>query len=302
MNSIKTIGKSFFLGLSILFFMSDLHSQSYKNLTHLKGGNIETYYSEGALEQAEAMAFLCENVLSFYKTIIDFEPTVTLLVLSPTDWSAYTHFPVYGMPHYPNAKTLVVASQDNDFWKSMLPPLDNLPTDLGNQISETYVDYNGKITMRAFFNLLAIHELGHAYHEQGGLSMQRKWLGELFCNMFLHTFIAENRPELLPALTIFPNMVVSSTSRESLKYSTLNDFEANYGLIASQHPQNYGWYQCRLHTAAGNIYDEAGITAFSNLWNTLKANKDPIDDAALAELLTTQVHESVAHVQMHWND
>ena len=301
MNSIKSFGRSFLLSLSIFLSVSEIQAQSYENLNHLKGHNIEIYYSEGTNEQAVSMATLCDGVISFYGSIIDFEPTVTLLVLSPTDWGKYTHFPVYGMPHYPNKETLVVASEDNDFWKSMLPPLDQLPAGLAQQISDTYVDSNQNLTMRGFFDLLAIHELGHAFHEQGNLTMQRKWIGELFSNMFLHTYIAEKKPELLPALTIFPKMVVTSVNKEDLKYSTLSEFETNYGLIANQFPQNYGWYQCQLHTAAGNIYDEAGVSAFQKLGNVLKTNNDPLDDSALAKLLSKMVHESVANVQLKWN-
>lgn len=41
-----------------------------------------------------------------------------LLVLSEADWSKYTDFPVYGMPHY-NDNMLVVASEDNDFGRAL---------------------------------------------------------------------------------------------------------------------------------------------------------------------------------------
>jgi len=39
--------------------------------------------------------------------------------------------------------------------------------------------------------------------------MQRLWMQELFCNIMLHTYIAENEPQNLPALELFPEMVVS---------------------------------------------------------------------------------------------
>lgn len=302
MKTIKNTGKRIILGLSILLSISYIQGQTFENLNHLKGHNLETYYSDGSNTQAEQMAALCDSVISFYSATINFKPSVTLLVLSPTDWKKYTNFPVYGMPHYPNNQTLVVASEDNDFWKSMLPPLDKLPQELAQQISNTYVDSNGNLTMRDFFDLLAIHELGHTFHEQGKLTMQRKWIGELFSNMFLHNYIAKKKPELLPALTIFPRMVVNSTNKKDLKYSTLREFEENYGLIASQFPQNYGWYQCRLHTASGNIYDLAGVSAFQKLWNVLKTNNKHLDDSVLAKLLSEMVHESVANIQLKWNN
>lgn len=300
MKTFKNTGKTIILGLSILLSISTVQGQTFEELNHLKGHNLDTYYSEGAKTQAQQMAALSDNVITFYSTAINFKPTVTLLVLSPADWNTYTTFPVYGMPHYPNKETLVVAAEDNDFWKSMLPPLDTLPKELAQQISTTYVDANGNITMRGFFDLLAIHELGHAYHEQGDLTMQRKWIGELFSNMFLHNYIAEKKPELLPALTIFPKMVINSTNKTDLKYTSLSAFEENYGLIASQFPQNYGWYQCRLHAAAGTIYDQAGVAAFQKLWKVLQATNETLNDNELAELLSKSVHESVANIQVNW--
>src|SRR5690606_27769758 len=162
---------------------------------------------------------------------------VTLFGFSSGDWSKYTNFPVYGMPHYNDAQTLIVASEDNDFWESFIPPLDQLPKELAQQIANTYSDQNNSLTMRGFFDLLAIHELGHAFHEQGGLTMQRKWMGELFANILLHTYIAEKEPELLPALTVFPQMVVSSTNKSDLKFTTLIELETNYNLIGQNFPQ-----------------------------------------------------------------
>ncbi len=300
MKTIKNARHTIIFVLYLILSITNIQSQTFDKLNYLKGQNLDTYYSNGSNEQAKQMTALCDSVISFYSASINFKPRVTLLVLSPSDWSLHTHFPVYGMPHYPNEKTLVVASEDNDFWKSMLPPLDKLPQELAQQISKTYVDDMGKLTMRGFFDLLAIHELGHAYHEQGDLTMQRKWIGELFSNMFLHNYIAEKRPELLPALTIFPNMVVNSTNKENLKYTTLSGFEENYGLIASQFPQNYGWYQCRLHSAAGNIYDQAGVAAFQKLWRVLQLDKELLDNDALAKLLSNKVHKSVANIQLNW--
>lgn len=286
----------------LLFSASTVFAQSLEDLNHLEGYKTKTYYSSGSKEQAETMAKRCDNVISFYKSLINFEPTVTLLVLSPDDWRKYTKFPVYGMPHYNDAKTLIVASEDNDFWKSFIPPLDQLPKELAQQISKTYSDKNNSMSMRGFFDLLAIHELGHAFHEQGGLTMQRKWMGELFANILLHTYIAEKEPELLPALTVFPQMVVSSTSKSDLKFTTLNELESNYNLIGQQYPNNYGWYQCRWHMAAGNIYDEGGIAAFKNLWQELKSHNEPLDDSKFATLLSDKVHQSVADVQLKWNE
>ena len=286
----------------ILILPLNLLGQTYDGLNQLKGYRVNTNYSDGSKEQAEEMAERCENVMSFYAKLIDFEPSVTLLVLSKEDWAKHTNFPVYGMPHYDDKSTLIVASEDNDFWNSFIPPLEMLPQELAKQISKTYSDENGNLTMRSFFDLLAIHELGHAFHIQGALTMQREWMGELFANIFLHTYIAEKERELLPALTVFPKMVVSSTDKEDLKFTTLNDLESNYGKISQQYPNNYGWYQSRWHMAAATIYDEGKITAFQNLWFTLKNQKEILDDKSFETLLANKVHQSVADVQINWDE
>ncbi len=304
MKLIKNFSKSILLGICVLLLVSvsNVQAQSLENLNYLEGYNTKTFYSEGSDEQAESMATHCDSVVSFYKSLFNFEPTVTLLVLSPKDWNIYTNFPVYGMPHLKDSQTLVVASNDNDFWKSFIPPLDQLPSEMSKQISDTYTDKNSSITMRGFFDLLAIHELGHAFHIQGGLKIQRKWMGELFANILLHTYIAENEPELLPVLTVFPKMVVSSANKDELKFTTLEELESNFDVIGQQFPNNYGWYQCRWHMAAGTIYDKGGITAIQNLWVALKSQQKPLNDLELANLLTEKVHQSVADVQLNWDE
>lgn len=283
------------------FLIFNLYAQDYEGLIPLEKHETQTYYSSGAQVQAEEMALRCNNVRNFYKELFHFNPEITLLVLSEKDWSRFTSFPVYGMPHYKDDKTLIVAADDNEFWKSFIPPLENLSPVLRDKIVSVYSDKNHNLTMRSFFDLLAIHELGHAYHMQGGLNMQRRWMGELFSNIFLHTYIAEMEPELLPALTTFPEMVVSSTDPATLTYTSLTDLEANYEKIAQQFPQNYGWFQCRWHKAAGEIYEEGKTAVMRRLWQMLKAEEKPLNDEMLIKELDEKVHASVADVPLKWD-
>ena len=167
-------------------------------------------------------------------------------------------------------------------------------------LNDAYGDGKGGLTMEPFFDLLAIHELGHAYTSQGGLKTQRRWMGELFPNIMLHNFIAVKQPGLLLALTLFPKLVVATTDTASLKYTTLQDLETYYNEIGPKYPQNYGWYQCRWHVAAGTIYDAGGIEAIKKLWTALKANQNKLTDEELVKLLTG-VDQSVANVPLNWD-
>jgi len=304
------INKTLFIGsskgyllifLCIFFYAQMLTAQPYNDLVGLAGYKAKVYFSYGNDQRAKIVAARMDNVLNFYDKILPFEPEVTLLILNPTDWPKHTTFPVYGMPHYDDTRDLLImASENNDFWKSFIPPIDKLPKDLADKISSTYVDESGNLTMQPFFDLLAIHELGHAYHFQAGLNMQRMWMGELFCNILLHTFIAENEPEQLPALTVFPQMVIGG-GKEGYKFTSLSDIEERYEEIGQQYPQNYGWYQCRWHSAAGNIYDAGGVEAFVKLWNAFSEQKEKLNDEELANLLSNKVHQSVADVMLKWD-
>ena len=269
----------------------------FSKLDSLSGYNLKVYYSKGQKERALQVAKLSDNAITYNQTLINFKPNVTLLILSPADWPVYTKFPVYGMPHYTNEQVLVVAAEDNSFWQSFIPPLDQLPPSLADQIRNVYVQ-NGKLSMQPFFDLLALHELGHAYHKQASLNVQRKWMGELFCNIFLHTYIAENKPELLPALTLFPNMVVQG-GISNYSFTTLGQFESNYEEIATKYPKNYGWYQCRLHAEARKIYDAGGKLVFQRLWSALKSSSNK-DDKQFVEQLRNDVHPAIADVMLKW--
>ena len=277
-------------------------AQSVDSLNQLKDQSFPVYYSSGHQQRAQTMALQIAKAIAFHQNLLEFKPTVTLLILSANDWKTYTTEPVvYGMPHYNEKnKRLIVAAEDNEFWQSFLPPLDQLPESLRKPIQTTYSSSDGHITMQPFFDLLAIHELGHAFHMQSGLVMQRNWMGELFANILLHTYIAEKEPELLPALTLFPKMVVAAGSKE-FKYTTLQDIQERYSEIARQYPKNYGWYQCRWHAGAAGIYDAAGKQVCCKLWDALKGNKEMLTDEQLVTLLETMVHKRMADMIKYWD-
>lgn len=285
--------------LIVFAFITNTYAQRFAKLDSLIKPAFNVYYSAGAIHRATEISNQVEKAMNFYYDLLGFKPTITLLVLNAADWPTYTSFPVYGMPHYNDTKTLVVASDDNPFWQSFLPPLNQLPNTLQKEIKKAYGMKDGTLSMRAFFDLLAIHELGHAFHLQHKLTVQRKWMGELFCNIFLHTYVATLAPHLLDELTVFPKMVVANGTRE-FKYTSLQDIEERYNEIGQHHPKNYGWYQCKWHVAAATIYDAGGKKVVQDLWLQLK-NKEILSDPDLLSLFST-IHPSLADVMRNWEN
>ncbi len=288
------------LSFLLAIMNSEAQAQQYDQLTELKDHQLKIYYSNKYNARATAMAGRLDKAIEFNFSLLGFKPDVTLLILSPDDWNTFTTFPVYGMPHYNDDKTLIVAAEDNAFWKSFVPPLDKLPETISGQIKKVYSQPDGTLSMEAFFDLLAIHELGHAFHQQGGLTMQRKWLAELFVNILLHTFIAENEPQQLPALTLFPQMVVGGGST-GFKYTSLRDIEERYDEIGQQYPQNYGWYQCRWHVAAELIYNTGRKQLLKKLWDALQNNKELLADNKLVDFLEKSGNKTLADVPRNWD-
>lgn len=266
-------------------------------------GFTQTYrFSPGHEARATSIALFMEQAGNFFQKEIKFTPKITLYILAPQHWKGIAAKPLhdtYGFPHNIDMERLAIAADDNPFWQSFLPPLDKLPPPLIAQINNAYGKPDGGHTMMPFFDLLALHEMGHSYHTQAGLKMHRYWMGELFVNIMLHTYIAEKQPELLPALETFPNMVVDFGTAE-YKYTSLEDFEKLYETLGMG-PKNYGWYQSKLHSAAKDTYNAGGKYVLKKLWKALKKHQEDMTDEAFANMLNKEVHPSVANVYLNWN-
>lgn len=274
--------------LLIIFFLCHLSifvkAQNLNDLSKHEIGD-KFYYSNTVRESADKIISLIVEAEKYFKNLFKISPSYTLLVLNPEDWKRYAHpNAVYGIPHY-NNEQLIVAGEDNEFWKRNIPTMNLLPQELAEEYKNAYTVENGNLSLQAGFNLLAIHELGHAFQNAAGIIKQSNWLNELFSNIMLHTFIAQKNPDLLPQLTLFPKGIVHSIKRQDLKFTDLADFDLKYNEIAQFHPMNYGWYQSNFHIKAAEFYEQAGEQGMINLWNTLKEQKDVLTSDSLISLL-----------------
>lgn len=271
------------------------NAQPCPDLNELSEFSVKAYYSPGNEERARIIVTRCAKTINYISRLVGFTPTVSLFILNPEHWKKYATFPVYGMPHYSNER-LIIASQNNDLWKSIFLPLDQLPKDLADKFTQVYKTGDGTLSMISFFDLLALHELGHGFHIQAGLEMHRLWMQELFCNLMLHTYIAENEPESLPELEVLPEAVVA-VGTKGFEFTAMTDFEKMY---SSMDFKNFAWYQCKLQIAAKNIYNSGGEKIFIKLWQGLKEHKEEMTDAQFAEFLTDKVSSEIAKIQTDW--
>jgi hypothetical protein len=169
-----------------------------------------------------------------------------------------------------------------------------------------YPDGAGGLDLQPFFDLVTIHELGHAFEVLGDLRLPTFWLGEIFANLALHAFVATRQPESLDTLEVLST--VGSQSRRldarmrAEGYTSLEDLEVHYtGGDNPMSPLNYVWYQYRWQRLAARVFDADGEDALRRFWDCFRA-RDVLEVAAasLATLLRAEVSETLGRGVENW--
>ncbi len=272
-------------------------TQYHSALQNMEGYPFPVLFSDDVQTRAKKVAERCERARRYLKDVLGFNPKLRLLVLSPEDWAEHAAFPLYGMPHYAEGEKIIVGDEPPDFWQGVVRMLDDVLTPAERAEAEAvYGTVDGRIDMASFSDLLAVHELGHLFHEQVPFAFPRLWLMELFANFCLHAYVAEVEPELMPLWTMMPERMAALPT-EGVPHRSLEDFEQLYVGVGAE---NYVWYQFRQVVAIESIYDAAGVGALRRLYRTFAAHEGELTDLQLAALLEEQVHPAAAQVMRSW--
>jgi hypothetical protein len=240
-------------------------------LPSLDGYPFQVRYSASRRAEAVRLANLTRDAYVYFEaTFPGTSPTLIATYLASADWPRG-----YGEPsYYPPDRRLRVATDDNAFWQSFgkIAHVAS-PFDAYRMLEKTYADETGTLRLGRFFDLVAVHELAHAFALQGGATFPTLWLNELYANLAMYAFIARTRPSELPYLTTLPEALTHITALNAAMcvggYTSLDDFERHYPVANTKKPisgVNYGWYQVRLIRAAREMYEEGGEAALTRLW------------------------------------
>jgi hypothetical protein len=250
----------------------------HAGLEHVGDFPFAVFASTDVVPRARDIAQRASRALGFLGSALHVEPELALLVLAPHDWEGRASHPVYGMPNYDGAGNLVVAGAPSDFWRGFVELVAESQPNALPILNEAY-EVDGEIDLSPFFDLLAIHELGHRLHQVGIVRFPRLWLAEFFCNLCLHTYVAEEEPQALEVLEAFP-AAVAAVPPERMLHNDLGTFEQVYDRMP---PHNYGWYQCQLHVAAKCVYDAGGAAVLRRLWDRFRLSEAELT-VALCEI------------------
>jgi hypothetical protein len=240
--------------------------------------------SAGLEAQARKIAARCSDAYDLLSHAFERTPAITLLVLAEDDWND-PGLP-YGMPYYADGQ-LVVAGEPAQFWRLFVPLLEHAPAPLREAAVQVY---GKELDLSPFFNLLAVHELGHSFPKPG--VFPRHWLDETFANLCLHAYIASREQGLLPVLEAFPN-AVAAIAPTNFPCRSLHEFETVY---SGMDAVNYGWFQCHFHVAARGVYDSGGIAVLKRFFRRFSRP----DDDVLAAVLLGDVSRELAKLPLCW--
>jgi hypothetical protein len=242
-------------------------------------GGLPTFASAGLEVRAALIGRIAADSHEYIAELLGFSPGTQVLVLSEVDWPSRTETPLYGLPNASDG-TLVVAGTEAPFWGQLTEMVAEVDQP---ELARVYGS-GGAIRLGPFFDLVAVHEVGHVFHE-GSQHFPRLWLQELFANLCLHTWVAERSPESLPILMTLPRLGAKA-SPEAFAHRTRDDFERLYTGVGGP---NYVWFQFRLQLEAAALYDRAGAAALTRMFDAFR-----LDDAALARRLDEAVDPGLA--------
>jgi hypothetical protein len=282
-------------------------------LDHVRGYPFEVRYSTGSLLRARASADVAADAYQYFSRLFSgVEPDIAVIVADEMDWASKQP---YGLPFFNDDDgqirpgIVVMPAGGGTFWVAIGHDLRDASPRRYKTLLAAYPDGAGGLDLQPFFDLVTIHELGHAFERLGDLRLPTFWLGEIFANLALHAFIAVRRPESLNTLEVLSTVGAQSrrlaARMRSEGYSTLEELEAHYtGGDQPMSPLNYVWYQYRWQRLAARMFEVDGEDGLVRFWDFFHAT-DRVDSyeataASLAPLLTTEVSKTLGRAVRNW--
>ena len=282
-------------------------------LTRLEGYRFEVRYSDGAGERARAAADITADAYAYFTRLFSaVEPDIAVVVADEEDWESGQP---YGLPFFNDdvdqirPGVIVMPAGPGDFWRAMGQDLRQVSAGGYRRLLATYPDGSGGLDLQPFFDLVTIHELGHAFETLGDLRLPTFWLSEIFANLALHAFVVTKQPESRNTLEVLSTVGAQSRSLGARMraggYSTLEELEAHYtGGEDPMSPLNYVWYQYRWQRLAAKVFDADGEDGLIRLWGcfhaTDRSGAGEVTARSLAPLLTSEVSETLGRAVRTW--
>jgi hypothetical protein len=282
-------------------------------LSQLTGYPFEVRYSAGSLVRARAAADVAANAYVYFSRLFGgVEPDIAVIVAGEADWSGNGP---YGLPFFRDDAAeirpgiVLMPAGGGDFWQEIGQDIRDASPRGYAKLLATYPDGTGGLDLQPFFDLITIHELGHAFEVLGDLRLPTFWLSEIFVNLAMHAFVATQLRASLPTLEVLPTVGARSRKLAARMraegFSTLEQLQAHYtGGDDSMDPLNYVWYQHRWLRLAAKMFEADGEDGLVRFWrcfhSTDRVNASEATAASLAPVLSAEVSPILARAVRDW--
>ena len=229
---------------------------------------ITVYFSgEQYRDRAKSVQGLVEGAIDFYQDALAIDHKIDVVLFNETDWQKYIGQagPPYGLP-------FIAGSYVEGTQIAIVPATANGVVSqgalaLGNYAQEETLA-KVPLTNRtfedgasAFTDVIAIHELGHAYTTAYGIGPYSAWMNEFLATYFAYAYLREKHPDLATVFEIYAYHLNADAPNTRPDYS-LKRLETLYVGVG---PQDYTWYQGMFVGLAMQVYDEMGLALFPEL-------------------------------------
>ena len=284
-------------------------------LPSLDGYPFEVRYSDGSLDRARAAADVAADAYVYFSHLFSaVQPDIAMVVAGEADWPPDGQ--PYGLPFFRDDPgeirpgIIVMPAGGGDFWAGMAEDLREATPRGYRGVLAAYPDGSGGVDLQPFFDLVTIHELGHAFELLGDLRLPTAWLSEIFVNLALHAFVATRLPESLATLEVLPTVGAGSrrlgARMRAEGYSTLEELETHYtGGDDPMSPLNYVWFQYRWLRLAAKMFaadGEDGLVRFRNCFHATDHldSGEEVTARSLAPLLSAEVSQTLGRAVRDW--
>ena len=219
-------------------------------LHRIKSEPVTLHFSPGYAQRAQKLGQLVREAHNFLSEWLGVKAHTTLSVLRRESWRHVRHVP-YGYPHStPNKGTIFapahypprLISRQRALYEAASPSLQQQLCDDASAIDTQ---------IRHFFDLVAIHELGHLFIHHLQLALDARRLTELVANLFATAFFVEVRADLAADWLAWAELQASL----EVPYRSLEEYDTRYTTLDFA---NSNYYQGRFNQQALQLWQKHG--------------------------------------------
>jgi hypothetical protein len=130
------------------------------------------------------------------------------------------------------------------------------------------------VNLQPFFDLITIHELGHAFEVLGDFRLPTFWLSETFVNLPLHALVATRLPASLPTLEVLSTVGAGSRKLAARMraegYSTLEELQTHYAGSDDSDPSRARAAPSRRRGTRFSLAVQSGVPSSRSASSTIR--------------------------------